>query len=176
VTAACRQLILTGLPGSGKTTVGRALAARIGWDFVDLDAAVAERAGRSVERIFAESGEERFREIEALATAELRGRDRLVTAPGGGWITRPAAVALLRPPARMAYLRVDPAIAAARIEASGEVRPLLQGSDPATRIHELHRERDHLYSTADLAVDTEVIVGEVVTQLEKWLVSEGLVP
>lgn len=176
MTAHCRQLILTGLPGSGKSTVGRVLARRIGWEFIDLDDLVAARAGRSVERIFAEQGEERFRELESLATAELRSRDRLVAAPGGGWITRPQVVSLLRPPARMAYLRVRPAVAADRIVRSGEVRPLLGTADPLGRLRSLHREREHLYATADLTVDTEVIVSEAVTELERWLVSEGLLP
>ena len=176
MTALCRQLILTGLPGSGKSTVGRALALRIGWEFVDLDELVTERAGRSVERIFAESGEEQFRELEALATAELRERDRLVAAPGGGWITRPEAVTLLRPPARLAYLRVDPDVAAARIAGSREVRPLLGRVDSTAKMWELHRAREHLFKTADMAVDTEVIVSEVVTALERWLVKEGLLP
>lgn len=172
----CRQVILTGLPGSGKTTVGRSLARQVGWDFVDLDELVTERAGRSVTRIFEEWGEKRFRELEGLATAELQGRDRLVVAPGGGWITRRETLALLRPPARMAYLRVDPGTAAARIANSGEVRPLLGESNPEGRIRELYGAREHLYGTADLTVDAQVIVSETVTRLERWLVSEGLLP
>ena len=171
-----RQLILTGLPGSGKSTVGRELASRLGWGFVDLDDLVVERAGRSVEQIFAEWGEGRFRELEAMATIEVRGRDPLVLAPGGGWITSPEAVSVLRPPARMAYLRVAPEVAVERIEASGAVRPLLGSGGLVSRIREIQRTRQHLYETADLTVDTEVIVSEVVTQLERWLVSEGLVP
>jgi shikimate kinase len=176
VTPQLRQLILTGLPGSGKSTVGRALARRIGWVFVDLDDLVVERAGRSVEQIFEDLGEERFRELEAQATADLRDRDRLVTAPGGGWITRPEAVSILRPPARMAFLRVSPEVAAGRIARSGTVRPLVGTADPVGRIRELVAARGHLYATADLAVDTEVIVSEVVTQLEQWLVSQRLLP
>lgn len=176
MTEPVRQLILTGLPGSGKSTVGAELARRIGWEFIDLDDVVSVRAGRSIERIFAELGEARFRELEAEATAELRGRHRLVAAPGGGWITRPETVALLRPPARMAYLKVSPAVAVERIRRSGVVRPLLGSEDPEARIRALYDSRAELYETADLAVDTELIVDEVVTTLERWLVSEGLVP
>ena len=171
-----RQVVLTGLPGSGKSSIGRELARRIGWNFVDLDEVVVEREGRTIERIFAESGEERFRELEAAATAELRGRDALVLAPGGGWITKPRTVALIRPPARMAYLRVTPAVAAARIEASTAVRPLLAGTDAARRIEELLGARERLYRTADLTVDAELIVDEVVTELETWLVSASQAP
>lgn len=176
MTAAPRQVVLTGLPGSGKTTVGRALAGRIGWDFVDLDAEIVMRSGRSVATIFAEDGEERFRQLEALATAELRDKDRVIVAPGGGWITRPATVGLIYPPARLLYLRVSPETALARIVASGEARPLLAMGDPADRIHQLLAERGKLYEAADSAVDAEVYMDEVVTRCERWLVSEGLLP
>jgi shikimate kinase len=168
-----RQLVLTGLPGSGKSTVGRQLAQRLGWRFVDLDQRIVATTGRSIEAIFAEEAEERFRQLEALATAEVQGVDRLVLAPGGGWITRPETVALLRPPARMAFLRVSPRVAAQRLRASTEVRPLVAGPDLEGRLEALLRDRQAMYSAADLAVDAELIVEEVVTELEGWLVSGG---
>lgn len=171
-----RQVVLTGLPGSGKSSVGRELARRLGWSFIDLDEAIVEREGRAIARIFAESGEERFRQLEAAATAELRDRDRLVLAPGGGWITKPAAVALIRPPALMAYLRVTPAVAAERIQASSALRPLLAGVDRLGRMEALLAERERLYQTADLTVDAELIVDEVVTELAGWLVSGSQAP
>lgn len=171
-----RQVVLTGLPGSGKSSVGRELARRMGWSFIDLDETIVQRDGRTIARIFAESGEERFRALEAAATAEVRDRDRLVLAPGGGWITRPATVALVRPPARMAYLRVSPAVAAARIQASSVLRPLLAGADPRGRAEALLVERERLYQTADLTVDAELIVDEVVTELAAWLVSGSQAP
>jgi shikimate kinase len=170
MTAPLRQVVLTGLPGSGKSTVGRSLAARIGWDFVDLDELIVERAGRPVEQIFSEAGEERFRELEALATSEIRFRDRLILAPGGGWITRPGTVALVRPAAKLAYLRVSPATAARRIAGSELARPLLAGGNTAARMEALLRGRERLYEAADLTVDAELIVDEVVTLLERWLV------
>ncbi|HUF30605.1 MAG TPA: shikimate kinase [Gemmatimonadaceae bacterium] len=171
-----RQVILTGLPGSGKSVVGRELASRLGWMFVDLDAEIVRRSGEPISEIFAEKGEERFRDLEALATAELRGRERLIFAPGGGWITRPATVSILRPPARLVYLRVAPAIAAQRVRSGGSARPLLAGGDLQARISALLESREAAYSTADLTVNAELIVDEVVTCCEGWLVSEGLVP
>ena len=170
MTRPLRQLVLTGLPGSGKSTVGRQLAVRIGWEFVDLDELIVERAGRDVAQIFAEAGEERFRELEALATSEIRFRDRLILAPGGGWITRPETVALMRPNAKLAYLRVSPATAARRVAASELARPLLAGGDAAARMEALLQARERLYESADLTVDAELIVDEVVTLLERWLV------
>lgn len=171
-----RQVILTGLPGSGKSTVGRALAERIEWDFVDLDAEIARKEGRSVSQIFAENGEERFRDLEALATSELRDRQKLIVAPGGGWVTRPATVSLLRPPARLVYLRVPPQVAAERIEKESDERPLLSGTNLPVRLDSLLLDRKSAYLTADLTVNAELVVDEVLTLCIAWLVSEGVVP
>jgi shikimate kinase len=176
VSEALRQVILTGLPGSGKSTVGRALAERIEWDFVDLDAEIVRRAGRPVSLIFSESGEERFRDLEALATSELRDRQRVVIAPGGGWVTRPETVSLLRPPARLVYLRIGLEVAAERIRDGADERPLLAGPDLPERLNSLLKVREAAYSTADLTVNAELIVDEVLTQCIAWLVSERMVP
>ena len=170
------QVVLTGLPGSGKSTVGRALAERIVWDFVDLDAEIVRKEARSVSQIFAENGEERFRDLEALATSELRDRQKLIIAPGGGWVTRPDTVALLRPPARLVYLRVTPQVAVERIEKQSDERPLLSGSNLLVRLDSLLLGRESAYRTADLTVSAELVVEEVVTQCVAWLVSEGMVP
>jgi shikimate kinase len=79
-----RRLVLAGFMGAGKTTVGRLLAARLAWDFVDLDAQIEARAGLSVPAIFAEHGERHFRRLESVALAGLLGRTNLVLALGGG--------------------------------------------------------------------------------------------
>jgi shikimate kinase len=78
------RLVLTGFMGAGKTTVGRLLAARLGWDFLDLDAYIESRAGLSVPSIFATHGERHFRQLESAALASALGRNRLVLALGGG--------------------------------------------------------------------------------------------
>ncbi len=79
-----RRLVLTGFMGAGKTTVGRMLADRLGWDFLDLDACIEERAGLSVPSIFATHGEAHFRKLESQALAAALGRTRIVLALGGG--------------------------------------------------------------------------------------------
>ena len=81
---AFRRLVLTGFMGAGKTTVGRQLAAELGWLFVDLDERISERSGLSVAQIFAELGEARFRRLESAALASALRRDRVVLALGGG--------------------------------------------------------------------------------------------
>ena len=78
------RLVLTGFMGAGKTTVGRLLAARLGWEFLDLDAYIESRAGLSVPAIFSTHGERRFRRLESAALASALSRDRLVLALGGG--------------------------------------------------------------------------------------------
>jgi shikimate kinase len=79
-----RRLVLTGFMGAGKTTVGRLLAARIGWDFLDLDACIESRTGLTVPAIFAAHGEPHFRQLESQALASALGRSNLVLALGGG--------------------------------------------------------------------------------------------
>jgi len=79
-----RRLVLTGFMGAGKTTVGRLLADRLGWEFVDLDAAIEEQAGRTIPEIFAADGEAHFRKLESQALAGTLGRNKIVLALGGG--------------------------------------------------------------------------------------------
>ena len=153
-------LILVGLPGAGKTTVGRGVAARLGWPFVDLDAAIEREAGRSVAEIFAAEGEAGFRERERTATARLAGAGPLVLAPGGGWIENPGCRALLCPPARIIHLRVTPATALERMADDREARPLLAGRDRAgalAALEALRARREPLYIRADFSLDTEGI-------------------
>lgn len=153
-------LVLVGLPGSGKTSVGRAAAARLRWPFLDLDEEIERREGRTVSTIFAERGEAYFRERERALTIELaatlRGT-RMVLAPGGGWAAQPGLVDLLRPPARIIHLAVSPAAAAARMGAARATRPLLQTADPEDRLAALLADRAAAYARADVVIDTEVI-------------------
>jgi shikimate kinase len=157
------HLILVGLPGSGKSTVGRAVAAALGWPFVDLDAEIVAREGRPISAIFASDGEPRFRELEQDATRRLRGVPPSVVAPGGGWVTVPATVALVCPPARMTYLKVSPETAARRLRRTVRLRPLLRG-DPLRALRRLLEARLVAYESADLVVDTELLTPQDVTR------------
>jgi len=158
------HLILVGLPGSGKSTVGMAVAAALDWPFVDLDAEIVARAGRSITAIFASDGEAGFRELEREATERLRGARPSVVAPGGGWITVPETVALLRPPARMTYLKVSPEVAFRRLRRTVHLRPLLR-RDPLRALQTLFEGRRMAYEAADLVVDTETITLQQVTRM-----------
>src|SRR5437868_3588104 len=90
------HLILVGLPGSGKTTVGEAVATKTGQTFLDLDHEIERREARSISQIFAEKGEPYFRKREREVTEELTLVGNMIVAPGGGWVTDPEVVALVR--------------------------------------------------------------------------------
>jgi shikimate kinase len=165
--------VLIGLPGAGKSTVGRRVAGRLGRPFVDLDVEIERREGRTVAEIFADEGETRFRELELRMTAELRGASEAsIVAPGGGWATIPGAVALLRPPARIIHLAVSPQRALARLDRSRVVRPLLAGADPLATLESLLERRGAAYeSCADHVVRTDLLTVQQVTDAVVELVS-----
>jgi shikimate kinase len=102
------RIILIGYRGTGKTTVGRLLAARLGWEFADADEHIEAAAGKSIAAIFADEGEAGFREREAAALRELCGRDRLVLATGGGAVLRADNRELLRNAGFVAWLTAEP--------------------------------------------------------------------
>lgn len=139
---------------SGKSAVGAALAERLGWDLVDLDREVEAIAGRPVREIFARDGEAAFRALEAEATARIAGRERVVLAPGGGWITNPELLDALGPGTLSVWLRVTAEEAAARAAGQPGERPLLAGADPAAALRTLLSRREPLYARAALHLDT----------------------
>lgn len=171
--SAPRRLVLVGFMAAGKTTVGRRLAERLGYRFVDLDREVERLAGRPVAEIFAEGGEARFRELEARATRELsseaEGVPGTVVAAGGGWMARPE----LRdawPGAVRIWLSVDPETAVERLGEELTSRPLLDPEDPVGTARRLLEERREDYGRAEFRVETagrdvESVVEEVLRRL-----------
>jgi shikimate kinase len=146
---------------AGKSTVGRLLARRLGWDFVDFDDLVRDRTGRSAGSLIRERGEGALRALEQELTEELAGRRSVVLAPGGGWATRPELSERLGPGTVRVWLRVSPAEAVRRAARQDEDRPLLGGADDADgaeavgRAESLLAEREPLYATADAVVDVD---------------------
>ena len=147
-------MILVGLPGVGKTTIGRAAARQLGRRFLDFDREIELRAGLDVREIFRLKGEDHFRDLEFALTEELSGTGGMILSPGGGWITQSRSVELLRSVGRIIYLRASPEAVARRLRRV-ETRPLLAGRDPVLALRELYERRRGLYETADAVLDTE---------------------
>ncbi len=165
------RVILIGFMAAGKTTVGRLLAERLGWRFVDFDEEIVRRSGETVPEIFRQHGESVFRALEARLTAELRSQERAVLAPGGGWVTTPAALEGLPAGTALVWLRVSAEEALRRI-GGGADRPLLAGADPLTRARALMDERESLYRRADVVIDVDgrtpaAIADAIVARLAK---------
>ena len=158
--AAQRNVVLIGMPGCGKTTVGRRLAERLGRPFVDLDEEIVQSAGLSIPDIFAREGEMGFRARESALVRDFGARTGLVISTGGGVVTRPENRAPLRQNGVIFHLLRNPA------SLPTEGRPLSQATAP----EELWRRREPLYAAfADRAIDNNGPLEETLEQIEKEL-------
>lgn len=151
------HVILVGLPGAGKTSVGRMLSRQLNCPLFDFDEELERRTGLSVPEIFRIHGEAHFRRLELDLTRELAASEGAILAPGGGWVTIPGAMALLRPPARMIYLRVAPEVAILRMGAARSRRPLLDAPQPLEVLRQLAKQREPAYLEADHVISTDHI-------------------
>ena len=147
-------VVLTGFMGAGKSSTGRALADLLGWGFADLDEEIEGDAGKTVERIFAEDGEARFRELETEALERVLGRRRVVVAAGGGVLLRERNRFLLAG-RKVFYLHASPEECLRRVRGSPVRRPLLEVADPSGAAERIYRERAHLYEATGRRVETE---------------------
>ena len=146
-------LLLLGLPGAGKSTVGPLVAARLGRPFVDLDSRIEEMAGMPIPTIFAREGEAGFRARESAATRALSGE--MVLAPGGGWVEDGRNLEALGGGVTSVYLRVSIEVALVRLGRSPLVRPLLEGPDPHSAMKKLLERREARYLQADHTVSVD---------------------
>lgn len=147
-------IALVGMPGSGKSTVGRQLARRLGVSFSDSDLLIEQRLGCPIRDFFAREGEEAFRGVEESVLQDLTARATGVLATGGGTVLRPGNRVRLRSAARVVYLQSTPEELLRRVRHDVN-RPLLQVDDPLARLRELHAVRDPLYrETAHLVIET----------------------
>ena len=148
------NVVIFGFMGVGKTTVGRLLAPRLGYRFVDSDTEAEREAGMRVEEVFARMGEPAFRELERRVIRRLSMGDGQVIALGGGAVLNPANVEALRRTGRMILLTASPEEISLRTRGDSS-RPLLAGGDKLTRIRSLLDERRERYiAAADMVVDT----------------------
>ncbi len=151
-----KRIILIGGMCSGKSTVGRLVAERLSWNFIDFDESIQRSQGRTIAQIFRDDGEPYFRALEAALTLELEEKFGVVLAPGGGWITQPALVERLRPGSFFVWLRVSPETAWERHRQQSTVeRPLLAAANPLEAMRAILAGREALYGRAEAIVDTE---------------------
>jgi shikimate kinase len=149
-----RHIVLVGLPGSGKTTVGQIVAERLGATFVDIDAVIARREGRPIAMIFAEKGESAFREMETKEMEVTLASEPTVIAPGGGWAAQAGNLDGVRGRSWLVYLKTRPETAAQRAGPEGN-RPVLSGEDPVARMRALLKDRESSYQRAEAQVETD---------------------
>ena len=165
------MISLIGLPGSGKSTVGRQLARRLQLPFFDSDHVIEQQLGCSIREYFEREGEERFRDVEESVIDELTQVGSGVLSTGGGVILRQANRLRLRQHGQVVYLNSSPDELFRRLRHDVN-RPLLQVADPLNRLRDLHAVRDPLYrETAHFVVETgrpsvATLVGMIVKQLE----------
>jgi shikimate kinase len=151
------NVILIGLPGSGKTTIGRAAAKALNWPFIDFDTEIERKAHATIAQIFERHGEAYFRKLEQELTRELATSRKTMMSTGGGWVTNTESVALLRRGGHIIYLRATPARIVERLAGGRVRRPLLEVPDPLGTLERLYEERRALYEQADHVIDTEVV-------------------
>jgi shikimate kinase len=151
------NLFLIGYRGSGKTTVAAALAERLGWSWVDADAELERRAGKTISQIFEEQGEGAFRDLESAVLADLAAGDRQIVALGGGAVLREENQTALAGRGKIIWLKAPPEVLLARMMADQTTaarRPNLTREGGLAEIRTLLAQRTPLYSAcADLAVD-----------------------
>ena len=147
------NLVLLGFMGTGKSALGRRVAALAGCPFLDMDAELERRAGKAISRIFAEDGEPAFRELEAALAAEWGRREGAVIACGGGVILRAENLRALGANGKLVCLTARPEVILART-AHSKKRPLLAGEDPEQKIRDLLAVRAPLYAQIPLQFDT----------------------
>jgi shikimate kinase len=169
-----RSIALVGMPGSGKSSIGRRLAPRLDLPFIDADAMIEEAAGgMSIEEIFAKHGEAEFRSLEARVIARLLDDGPAVIATGGGALMNANTRALVRERAITIWLRAEIPVLMRRVRRKSD-RPLLKGKDPEATLKRLLAEREPVYAEADIVVTSregphDAVVDAIMAELEHRL-------
>jgi shikimate kinase len=168
-------IFLTGFSGSGKSTIGPLLANSLGYEFIDLDREIELKAGKSINRIFTEEGEDFFRELERKTLEKIGRRRELVVSLGGGVLENDRSFSLIKQHGTLVYLKSSPEVLTMRLQHKTD-RPLLKGDDGQRlskeaiedRIRALMIKREVRYQKADLVVMTDAKkIGTTVEELTR---------
>ncbi len=168
-----KNIVLLGFMGTGKSVVGRRLAADIHYRFVDTDFLIESRAHQRIAWIIRDKGEAHFRQIESLVVREVACRSRCVISTGGGTVLDPKNIEALQRNGILVALQARPEVILKRVRRHEGTRPLLDGPDPLSRIYALLKEREPQYRRASLILDTsDMPVKEVIRKIKEkvWAV------
>lgn len=167
------NIALIGFMGTGKTVVGKALAERLGKEFVELDSLIEQKAGKSIPEIFQQDGEVAFRELEIEVAKKVSEDKNQVIACGGGIVLNKINIDRLKKDSVIIYLTAAPGTILKRVSAGGEARPLLKVANPALTIQELLRFRRPFYKrAADITINTsklniDSIAEQIISQVKR---------
>jgi shikimate kinase len=165
-----RRIFLIGLPGSGKSVVGREVARILGWNFLDTDDLLADRMGMPTGEVLVKYGEERFRQLETEVLLGASEQECVVVATGGGIVIAEANRTFMREHGPVIYLRASVETAWQRVQEhlreseAKAVRPLLLGGDGKQRLGQLYVSRQQWYEQATIQIDTDAIAPDVMAQ------------
>lgn len=172
-----RNVVLIGFMGTGKTSTGKMLAQRLGCAFIDMDVKIEEEAGMTIPEIFAQFGEDHFRQLEHELAVKLSSRRNAVISTGGGTVKNPANVEALKSSGVMVCLKANVDTVLERTQSRG-TRPVLDKEDKGDRrqaVEKLLQEREALYEQADFTVDTSDLSPlQVVEIITKTLKTRGV--
>ena len=173
------NIYLTGFSGAGKSVSGRMASNRLGWAFVDTDDLIEQRAGKQIPQVFADDGEERFRDIERGVLMDVSGGSRQVIATGGGVPVDPSNRKLMQETGIIVRLKASPEMIHERLSGGKRrtrtLRPLLGDNAPVERVRKLLHQRESAYSQADFTIITDVRAHADVAQdiVDAWRTYEG---
>lgn len=158
-----KNIVLIGFMGTGKTSVGKAIAKKLGFEFVDVDEVIEKTTGMDIAEIFSRFGESRFRDIEAETIKLITQKKGQVIATGGGVVLRDENMERLKENGVIFCLQASENVIFERVKGTKN-RPLLQVENPEKRIKELLQQRMPLYEKADFLVDTSGLTPEEVAE------------
>ena len=167
------SIALMGFMGTGKTVVGEALAEKLGREFIELDALIEQKAGKTIPEIFQQDGEIAFRELEIEVTKEIAQEKYLVIACGGGLVLNKINIDRLREESRIVYLTASPKAILKRVSREEGQRPLLAVDNPTQTIRELLRFRKPFYQRAanvtinTTKLDIDAVVEQIINKLKE---------